>query len=316
MLSKSRLSLIVKMALSVGLISWLLSGADLPKIWHHIESSNLPLLIFAFVMFYIGYFISACRWKMLMKAQGIDASIGFLLQSFTVGIFFNNFLPSTIGGDASRMYDVWRLAGDKTKAVSIILTDRFFGMFSLLSFGFLALQFTPKVQQAIPGVQWYLGGVLTAMIVVLWMIFGGGDSVLKWFLSLRLGPFGFMQRLMKKVSDALSAFRGRTDVLKKAILLSFLLQLNVILHFVLIVAAMNLNVPVVAVFVIIPIAVVILLLPVSINGVGVRETVYVFLFGIFAVSTEHAIAYAWVALAMLLAQGVVGGVVFALRKQK
>jgi uncharacterized membrane protein YbhN (UPF0104 family) len=69
-------------------------------------------------------------------------------------------------------------------------------------------------------------------------------------------------------------------------------------------------------FIIIPLATLIMLAPVSINGVGVREAVLVFFFSLYGVNEEAAIAFAWVWLAMLLAQGVVGGVVLMLRRQK
>ena len=69
-------------------------------------------------------------------------------------------------------------------------------------------------------------------------------------------------------------------------------------------------------FLIVPLALFFMMLPVSINGIGLRESVFVFLFGLFAVSSEQAIAFCWVSFAMILVQGVIGGTVFALRRSK
>ena len=80
--------------------------------------------------------------------------------------------------------------------------------------------------------------------------------------------------------------------------------------------ALDINVPVTGMFIIIPLATLIMLLPVSINGVGVREATLVFFFSIYGVSAESAIAFAWIWLAMLLGQGVVGGIVFMFRKNR
>ena len=69
-------------------------------------------------------------------------------------------------------------------------------------------------------------------------------------------------------------------------------------------------------FIIIPLATILMLAPVSINGIGVRETIFVFMFGIYGVAAESSVAFAWISLAMILLQGVVGGIVFLLRRNK
>jgi uncharacterized membrane protein YbhN (UPF0104 family) len=90
-----------------------------------------------------------------------------------------------------------------------------------------------------------------------------------------------------------------------------LLQLNVILHFIIIAQAMGMDVPIVAMFVIIPVATVVMMLPVSINGIGLREAVFVMFFGLFGITSDQSIAFAWIAYGFVLAQGLLGGLVFA-----
>ena len=148
------------------------------------------------------------------------------------------------------------------------------------------------------------------------MVFGAGAGLLDWILGLQWRLLHFPQRVLRKLTNSLMLFRGRGDVLVRALLLSYLLQLNVILHFIIIAYALGVSVPWTAMFVIIPLATLIMLVPVSINGLGVREAVFVFFFALYGVSSEAAIAFAWVALAMLLAQGLVGGVVFMLRRRE
>lgn len=311
---KKPLLVIAKLAFSAGLIYWILQKADLATIWQVISEANLVLIILAFSLFYLGYLIIAIRQKSLLAAQNIHVSIPFLLKSFAVGMFFSNLLPSTIGGDASRMYDVWRVGGSKSKAVSVILIDRFLGMFALVTYGFIAALMSSTIREAVPGIALYIGLVLFAMAMVLWVVFGSGSKLVDWFLGLQLGPFGILQRIATKILSGFDLFRGRSDVLFRAAGLSLLLQLNVIVHYVLLTRALNIDVPAIEMFVIIPIAVILMLAPVSINGIGVRDAVFVFLFGIYGVAAESAVAFAWVVLAMILVQGVVGGIVFLLRK--
>jgi uncharacterized protein (TIRG00374 family) len=311
---KKSLLLIAKLAFSASVITWILQKTDLATIWIAIKGANLGLVIVAFLMFYLGYLIIARRQQSLLEAQNILVSIPFLLQSFAIGMFFSNLLPSTIGGDASRMYDVWRVGGSKSKAVSVILIDRFFGMFALVTFGFTASIFSSTMRDAVPGLTLYLGAILLAMGMVLWMVFGSGAKFVDWLLGLHLGPFGFIQRIASKIIDGFKLFRGKGWLLLKAIGWSLLLQLNVIVHFIIMTKALGIEVPITDMFVIIPVATILMLIPISINGIGLRDAIFVFMFGVYGVATESAVAFAWIALAMVIVQGVVGGVVFMLRR--
>ena len=313
-MNRKHLLIIAKILVSTALITWILRRADTETIWQTVQSANPVLLGFAFFMFYVGYVFTAFRWHLLLKAQNIPATVPFLMVSFTISVFFNNLMPSTIGGDAYRMYDVWRLGGDKSKAFSIILIDRFIGAFALISYAFVAALVAVEIQNSIPGIALYLAMMLLFMLGIMWMVFGSGGVWLERFFGIQNRWLSWPQRFLKKLVDGFILFRDRGDVLLKAVGLSFLLQLNVILHFILVTRALGLDVPWGAMFIIIPLAALVMLIPVSINGIGVRETVFVFFFALYGVSTEEAVAFAWVALAMLLMQGVVGGLVFMFRR--
>lgn len=314
-IKKSILTLL-KVCLSVGLIYWLLKNAELEKIWIYIEQADYVLLLFAFVMFYLGYYFSGIRLQSILGAIGVQATKRYLVRSFTIAMLFNNLLPSTVGGDAYRMYDVWRLCQDKSKAFSSVFLDRFLGLFALVTLAVLALFLVPSVNHHIPGIYWYIGLLWLAMFVVLFGIFNHGSKLVDWALDLSLPLIGFVQRFLRKIVNSITLLRGRTDVQLKTLVLSFLIQLNMILHFILVAIALKVDIPWQSLFLIMPIANIVLLLPISINGVGVREAIFVFMFGIFGGSAESAIAFAWVGLAMVLLQGVVGGVVFLARRSE
>ena len=68
--------------------------------------------------------VSAWRWGLLLNAQGLVFSFSRLTSSFLVATFFNNFLPSNIGGDVVRIADTAPAAGSKTLATTVVLIDR------------------------------------------------------------------------------------------------------------------------------------------------------------------------------------------------
>ena len=160
MVTKKQILVVAKLALSAGLIYWLLQGADLETIWVTVQSARVGALLLAFLMFYIGFGLIALRWQLLLKVENIEARFLYLFKSINIAVLFNNLLPSTIGGDAYRMYDVWRLGGTKTKAIAVILIDRFLGMFALVTYGVIAALLVPEVRQAIPGLVFYLVAIL------------------------------------------------------------------------------------------------------------------------------------------------------------
>ncbi len=311
--SKTILTL-VKVAVSAGLVYWILRNSNLSEIWNSIRNANIALLVFAFCMFYAGYFITAFRWKTLLHAQGVDAPLFYLVKSFMVAVFFNNFLPSTIGGDLMRMYDSYRMGGSKTGAVSVIFIDRLFGVTALLTYALIAILLSSDVRAQIPLLWlWVCAGIVGAGVFA-YVVFGSPAWLFDRVFSLSEHRLGAIVRLLKKFMTSFQAFKGRKDVLAKALGLSFLLQFNVIFHFIVLTWALHVNVPPLAMFIIIPIAAILMMVPISINAIGVREAVFVYFFSLFGVASEPAVAFAWVAFGFVLLQGVAGGVVFALRR--
>jgi uncharacterized membrane protein YbhN (UPF0104 family) len=112
----------------------------------------------------------------------------------------------------------------------------------------------------------------------------------------------------------LHAFRNQRAGLALALFLSFLLQANVVLYHWIVANALGVSVSLTAFFLIVPIAIVVMMIPVSINGIGVREGLFVLLLSVHGVPQAEGLAYAWVIYALLLLQGLIGGVVFAFRR--
>ena len=110
-------------------------------------------------------------------------------------------------------------------------------------------------------------------------------------------------------------YNGKPGILFAALLLSVLLQLNVIFHYYLLALALGIEVPVLDMFIIIPVAIVVMMIPVSINAIGIRELIFVTMFGFYGVNNADALAFAWMSFVLITILGVLGGIVFMLRKK-
>lgn len=301
---------LLKFAVSGGLLFVILRNANWVEIRTAVAQANWWLLLVALLMHPVGFIISAFRWRMLLRTRGSDTSIRFLVESYIVGMFFNNLLPSTIGGDAYRAYDSYRLGQSKSSAFAVVFVDRFLGLLVLMLFALLALLNSNELTAQIPYLLLWVGLGSLGMSAFVWLVFAPPRWLPGLIGRLKL-PFG---RKIHHIIDAFFAFQGHRAVLFRALGLSVLLQLNVIVHYFIIAQALSLPIPLWSFFLIIPLATVITLLPITVNGIGLREGLYVFFFAPFGVSTSLALAFSVIGYGIVLLQGVIGGVVYALRK--
>src|SRR5688572_8524599 len=123
---------IVKIIVSAGLLYVLLSRVDLARLWATARTASIPWLLAALGLYFAMIFVSAWRWGVLLRAQRIAVHVAALLRSYLVATFFNNFLPSNIGGDVVRVRDTARAAGSKTRAATVVLVDRGIGLLALV----------------------------------------------------------------------------------------------------------------------------------------------------------------------------------------
>ena len=317
--SASRIWLfLLKLTISIGLVGWIIQDVDFGDIGEIFAQADVDLLVLAFSLFFIGYFLTAVRWRLLMSTHGLKPPLLVLVQSFMVGIFFNNILPSTIGGDLSRMYDAWRIARDKTMAVSVVLVDRFLGVLALILWAVLAVLISQEIR-ALPAVYVPVIIVFVLATVLVAILFGRPrDSVDKanaWLRRvLERGP-AYIARSVIKVLDAVDPYYQHNKVLLRALSVSLVLQFNVIIHFWLIARALDMEISILAMCVVIPCSLMIMMLPISVNAIGVREVTFVYFLSLFGISGEKALVFAWIAFVFVLLQGLLGGVVFALRRK-
>lgn len=309
-----RVLLLFKGAMSLLLMGWILQGTNFEEILRSLGAVSLPLLVAGFLLPFMGYLISVNRWKLLLQAQGVPARVGYLVRSFMVSVFFNNFLPSTIGGDVFRIYDSWRLGASKACAVAVVFVDRFLGLVALIVLTMLGLLSVNPFSDSFPNLSlWVLVGFALAVGLAVFLFHSS--------FSLNLGQGDgqskgaqMVLRVVSKVNDGFAAFRGRTDTIAKAFALSLLLQANVVVQYFIFAKALHLSIPFWSFFLIIPLSMFVMTLPISINGIGLRESIFVLMLSPWGIGKPEALALAWVAYGCLVAQGLLGGVVYALRK--
>ena len=107
----------------------------------------------AALAFFLSVAGGAFQWHVLLRLQGFDYGFRACFRSYYSGMFLNNFMPGTVGGDALRVWDVHRsesAEGGLGKAAAATLLDRLFGFSALAFFSLLALVYELNRRQ-LPG---------------------------------------------------------------------------------------------------------------------------------------------------------------------
>ena len=283
--------LLLRLAVSAALIAWILSRTPFHEVADAFRSADPRWVLAALALNPFGYLASVRRWRLLIRAQGGDAALPFLVRSFLVAVFFNNFLPSTIGGDAVRVLDTARAGVSRSQAVAIIFVDRFVGLLALMLFAVLGVLVSGKLTERVPD-------------LYAWVV--GGASVLALIAALLF--------VLPRIVETRFSLRWPGSVLARAFGWSLLLQTLVVLNGYFLARALHVPIPLPAFFLIVPLALFVMMLPVSINAIGVRENVWAFFFAAFGVFAATGVALAWLDYGLVLLQALLGGGIYASRR--
>jgi hypothetical protein len=310
---KDLLVFALKCLFSLAIIAFLLIyKTSVKEILGVLKGASLFWLGLSFSLHAIGLLISAYRWQILIRAQGDFVPLGFLTQSYLVGTFFNNFLPTRFGGDVVRIWDGTKYSRSLLKSSAIVLVERFTGIVILFLFALVASLFRLDLAQKIP-IIW-----VALLVGVVGLVLVGVFLSPLFHLGLRMIPDKvFLKKVKLKLSEfrrVILVYRDKKVFLFQAFFWAFLLQINVIVHYYLIGKALALDIPLLDYFIFIPIVLLILIIPITISGLGLREGSYVEIFKFYGIPAQAAVSFGLIDWAFGLIIGVVGGIIYAVRK--
>lgn len=312
---KSKIQLILKALISLALIAYLLSQTEFSAIFASLISADPRYLLLAMLTLFLGKLISGYRWQILLLAQDIKIPLKTLIASLFVGQFFNSFLPTTIGGDAIRAYDTAIESEESAKAVTTVFMDRFVGVLALVTLAVLAVPIAMLVGEDVSF--YFIPVLIVFLLCVVGLVLVLNNSLVRIFanflLKMRLSRIA---NLVMKIYQSIQEMKGDATALWLAFGISILLQINVVIFHYLIALSIDLEASIIYFFIVVPIVLTVLIVPFSINGIGLREGVFVFLLAGIGVTASDAIAFSLLSFFLVLTQAVIGGIIFAIRGVK
>ena len=299
---------IVKAIVSVGLIALLIGKLPFAEVLRQLTRLELgPALVFL-ALSPLMIAVSTSRWYVLLRRFGVSQPWRRLYSHYWIALFYNNLLPSTVGGDVYRI--VAAAPGQRALNTAVILLERLWGLVVLLFLGSVALCILPgfPIRLAIVMVVVSCGvccGLLALLSSNTFFRFCEG--------SLRhVRPKELQQRL-RSMLESLRLVAGDRKAVAAIIGLSLcfhaLTLVNVSLGF----KVVGSGISPVAVFASVFPVTLVSALPISLNGLGLREGAYVFFLGTAGLDPVIAASVALLLRAKGILIAIVGGIMSMLR---
>ena len=308
--SRSRL-LWLRITTSVVFILLIIYFSDVSEVFSNIAEANMGWLGVAIIFQFFGPIIISLRWRQLLAVQDVLLPWRYLFLSTLISTFFRQFLPSIVGGDIVRAHHAVKAGASMSISLMSLLVDRLSGMVALLVFAIVGVAVGGDITDRLPGIWRWLAaaGVLLGALVVL-LTFGAPKNKNANHTISNVTLIHKARLKLSNIANSLRIYRGKFRVLLNSLLLSFALQANIVAFVWAISRALNMQVPFGAFFVVVPVATIVMMLPISINGIGLREGIYVFLLGSWGVSPEVSLSLAWIEYGIFLFFGLIGGAIY------
>jgi uncharacterized protein (TIRG00374 family) len=272
----------VKSAVTAGLVWLVLRGVDFGTALDRMAGLSLPAAITAVCLLSLHCFVAGWRWRMIMRLFGPALALPVSIRLFFEGYFFNNALPSTIGGDGVRIYRANRLGLPLAASVNGVLLDRvtgLTGLFILVAVGQPLLY--ARVEDA------------ATRLVFAAILLAGMAGIAAMILARRI-PEGLLPARLRgplhKLSEATHAAYLHPGVSLPVLGLSVVVHGLIVMSVHVIAIGLGLDVGLFESLVLVPAVILLSTVPVSIGGWGLREGLMVAALGLAGVPADAALS--------------------------
>jgi glycosyltransferase 2 family protein len=305
---------LLKVVVSVGLIAFLFYKLSPSNLLAQIRNVRPGLLAVSTAVFFASVVMGAYQWHRLLRAGGIDLTFGRTFAVYFVGIFFNNFLPAGVGGDAMKIYDVTKVGHDPHLVFAVTVLDRVIGIAGLCVLALVA-SFILLGGPGLDNLPIYIVVFIGCVAPVLALILNRRLSRAVRSLFCRISFWGLGGRF-DVVFRHLGGYRKLRPLLAQLTGLAMAVQfLRVITH-ILVGQALGMSFTMtnyLQFFVFVPLLGLLMILPISINGLGVREGAGILLFTQIGFSNGQALLMELITYAIMVVVSLLGGFFFLRR---
>ncbi|MDQ5908286.1 MAG: glycosyltransferase 2 family protein [Pseudomonadota bacterium] len=310
-IKKNNKIIVFQLIITGFLFWWLSSQLDIKEFSQVIHQTQLwPILGLSVLLQTLAFGLGGLRWLILLKAHQVPCNYWEVLSSYYLGVFFNNFLPTSMGGDLIRTWHL-HLAGYALEPlIATSILDRIIGLIVVLTLGAVALPFwdPPFLEDWMHWIPIMLTMVTLAFFyLVLYLL----DTRLAHYESLFDRPF---LRVLFQVLQICCATHRSKGALLITVILTLLLQSLVVFVYSLLGEYIGIAIPLPVYFISSLAVFIVATLPISLGGLGVREGTLVGVLVFAGAEVHQATVLSLLYLAVLWAATLPGGCIFLITR--
>lgn len=315
-LVKQFFTIILRVGISIVLLYVVFRQVEVNDLISNIKSADRAGIIFAFCIFFLSNILCIFRWQMLLKGANINVPLSRIIISFSGGVFFSLFMPSTIGGDLVRSVDLSSYTKKPKSVVASVLLDRLSGYVGLVIVAvfaaFLGWRYIQDTTVLIAL------GIITGLLVAILLAIFNRTLYLRINRSSRVSErknvhHTFLLRIKETLKDLhheMHIFRHQKKLVLINVGLSVLIQVAAPATFFIIGRALGIQIHGLYYFIFPPIISAITLLPISIGGLGLRDAMTVFFFAKAGVGKDLALTMSLLNFFFIVVVSVLGGLIY------
>lgn len=296
-----------KIAVSGLLIWYIFNTNDLDAVSRYLGQISVDAILLAFTILGATVCLVTLRWMFILRKIGAQLMFGPALHIVFIGMFFNQVLPSTVGGDAVRTWRLYKSGVALGASFRSVVLDRVVGLAGLVLLVVLGL---PLVSSATPdpAAFWSLLAIAFAATAGLALLLSLDKIRFSW---LRRGPFRTLDDL---AVDARSLFFAPGAA-------AFSLGLSLAVHFgsamiVFVLAlGMEIEISVLECVILVPPVILISVLPISMAGWGIREGAMITALGFAGITPADALVLSLAIGLVILITSIPGGILWFVRSR-
>jgi len=269
--------------------AYILVKIDIDKTLHIIGSASVPWVLISVFFTLITVPPMAWRWQRLLEARGVHEPLRWLIRAYFVSYAVGQVLPTSVGGDASRIYETARRnPGFATPITGSVLLERALG--GAVTLVLTGIGFLLAIGRYSIGPYLWIEAVFVVGTVAAGVVFFSRRVRTRLGFVVALSRRLRIEKLVRAVYEGIHGYREHVGTLLVVSAVTFVMQFSRVVAIYASARAVDIHLSLLPYIVLGPLLFLVMLVPFTVNGLGVREAFFVSFLGKLGIAADPAFA--------------------------
>ena len=275
-----------------------------------LTGANIAILMISILVGLLINMSSAFKWYLLVRARQMKAGFWRIFSYYLVGQFSNLFLPTSVGGDVVRAYQLGKYCDNQTDAMASVFVERYTGVLVLLFIAGIAV----LSRLTVFNVDFVITSLILFAVILgamAWMLIN--DQFYQLVKRLISNRFTFTHKIFIKIDGlliAINSYRNDPSAISWALLNSLIFYFLAVVNVYVTALVFQVDISFVDMLIATPIIMLIMNIPISVGNLGLMEFAYITILQMLGYGAELGLSVAILMRLKSLFDGVIGGVLY------